>query len=54
VTLTADVINLLDRKNACCVDDFLLGEPVVGPVEVVPEYASWLGITPTLQARWEF
>lgn len=54
VTFTVDVINVTDRKNACCVDDLLLGEPAVGPVEVVPEYVSWLGITPTFQARWEF
>jgi outer membrane receptor protein involved in Fe transport len=54
LSLTLDVINLTDRENVCCVDDFLFGAPAVGPVEVEPELGSWLGLTPTFQVRWEF
>ena len=48
------VVNLTDRNNVCCVDDYLLTPNMDGTVEVEPELNYWLGITPTFSVLWEF
>jgi hypothetical protein len=54
LALTLDVINLTDRENACCVDDFSLELQPDGSAVARPEYEYWLGITPSFSVRWEF
>jgi hypothetical protein len=54
LSLTLDVINLTDRENVCCVDDFVVDAGGDGSPRARPEYSFWLGFTPSLQVRWQF
>lgn len=54
VQLTLDVLNLTNRDNACCVDDFLFEPQPDGSVRVEPTLDDWLGITPSFSVRVEF
>ena len=47
LTLTVDIVNLTDRDNACCVDDFFFDPLPDGTVAVEEELDNWLGITPS-------
>ena len=49
-----DVVNVTDRDNACCVDDFVFTERPDGSIATMPEINEWLGITPSLALGWEF
>jgi hypothetical protein len=51
--LDAEIVNLTDRKNACCVDEFFFAAGSDGTVDVKRELDSWLGITPSLSVSWE-
>lgn len=48
------VLNLTDRGNVCCVDDFRLAALPDGTVAADPELNTWLGITPSFSISWEF
>ena len=53
--LTLEVVNLTDRDNICCVDEFefeLLPDGTAGPPKTL--YDNWLGITPSFSVLWEF
>jgi outer membrane receptor protein involved in Fe transport len=52
--LDAEIVNLADRKNACCVDELFFEAGEDGIVDVERELDSWLGITPSLSVSWEF
>jgi hypothetical protein len=54
LTMYLEVINLYDRKNVCCVDDFLLTPEADGDVRVDRAYGHWLGRVPSFGVRWEF
>jgi hypothetical protein len=52
LTLILEVVNLTNRSNVCCVEDFV---PVVGDdgsVEVIREERSWIPIVPSVGVRW--
>ena len=49
-----EVLNVTDRANVCCVDELLLMPRDDGTVEVGRELDTWLGITPSFSAQWEF
>jgi hypothetical protein len=50
---TLDVANLTDRRNACCVDDFVLESHPDGTHAFRALYSPWLGITPSFSVLWE-
>ncbi len=52
--LTLEIVNLTNRENQCCVDEFLFEERPDGSVDVETLYDHWLGITPTVSVLWEF
>ena len=52
--LELELVNLTDRNNVCCVDDYLITPNMEGSVDVDPEFNYWLGITPTFSLMWEF
>jgi hypothetical protein len=52
--LDLEVVNLTDRRNICCIDDFLFETRPDGTIDVEPELSYWLGITPTFSILWEF
>jgi outer membrane receptor protein involved in Fe transport len=52
--LSLDVVNLADRKNACCIDEFEFEFPEEGNPETVRELDYWLGRTPSFSILWEF
>ena len=52
--LTLEIVNLTDRDNPCCVDDFVFEPLGPGTVKVDALYDSWLGITPSASVTWEF
>ncbi|UCF68327.1 MAG: TonB-dependent receptor, partial [Acidobacteriota bacterium] len=52
--LEIEILNLLDRQNVCCVDEFGLEPQPDGTVTVFRTVDPWLGITPSLRLSWEF
>lgn len=52
--LFLEVINLSNRENTCCIDDFELIEPDDGPPYVVLEERSWAPIVPSFGLHWQF
>ncbi len=54
LSLTLDVVNLADRENACCVDEFVFSSLPDGSVASWRELDYWLGITPSFSVTWEF
>lgn len=49
-----EVLNVTDRRNACCVNDLVYRELPDGSIDVEPELGFWLGATPLLGVVWEF
>jgi hypothetical protein len=54
LVVAVDVLNLTDRDNACCVDDFVTEQRPDGSVAVRPIYEHWLGFTPLVSLTWTF
>lgn len=54
LSVTAEVLNLTNRKNACCVDEFDFHPRPGGTVEVERIYDDWRGTTPSFSVLWEF
>ena len=54
LTLIFEVINLTNRTNVCCVDDFETEVLDDGSVRVIREEAYWARIIPSLGVRWRF
>lgn len=52
--LDAEIVNLTDRENVCCVDEVSFETREDGTVDVLRELDSWLGITPSLSVTFEF
>jgi outer membrane receptor protein involved in Fe transport len=52
--LQLEVLNVTDRANVCCVDELLLTPQDDGTVTVDRELDTWLGITPSFGALFEF
>ena len=49
-----ELLNLTDRENACCVDEFTYTLLPDNSVHVDRTLDSWLGITPTFAVSWAF
>ena len=49
-----EILNLTDRDNACCVDEFTYTLLPDDSVQVDRTLDMWLGITPTFAVRWAF
>lgn len=54
VTITLEVLNLTDRRNLCCVEDFITEVGDDGEVVVTPEYGTWAPMVPSLGVQWRF
>lgn len=54
VVLTLELLNLTDRNNQCCLDEFIVDEDAGPPYSVQSIYDSWLGATPSFNVLWEF
>ena len=54
LAVTAEVINLTDQKNPCCVDEFLFDPQPDGSVDVERIFEHWRGLTPSFSLLWEF
>jgi len=54
ISLIFEAINLTNRKNVCCIEDFELVVEDDGTVLVVPEEGSWPPIIPSIGVRWRF
>jgi len=52
--LNLELVNVTDRDNVCCVDEFLFEPRADGTVNVEREPSYWLGITPSFSVLWEF
>ena len=52
--LTAEIANLLDTKNDCCVDEFIFEDGPPGPTRVTRVFDPWIGIRPSFNLLWEF
>jgi outer membrane cobalamin receptor len=52
--LFLEVINLTNRENICCVDDYELTEQENGAPLVLLEERSWAPIVPSLGLHWQF
>ncbi|MCP3981959.1 MAG: TonB-dependent receptor [bacterium] len=52
--LTVEIVNLLNRDNACCVDEFEFEVHPDDTVDVTTRYDYWLGTTPSVSVLWEF
>ena len=52
--LRLDVVNLTNRANACCVDEFQFTQQPDGTIDSTPVLNYWLGFTPTFSVGWEF
>lgn len=53
-TVFLEVINLTNRKNVCCTDDFQYEIEPDGSVTVTPEYGYWAPIVPSIGIGWQF
>ena len=49
-----EIINLTNRKNICCTEDFEFEIEDDLTVTVIPEYRSWAPFIPTLGFGWRF
>ncbi len=54
LTLYLEIINLTNRKNVCCAEDFEFEVESDGSITVIPEYRYWAPIIPTLGIGWRF
>jgi len=52
--LDLDVLNLTDRRNACCVDEFIFSLNPDGTITEQREIDNWLGITPSFTVVWSW
>ena len=52
--LEFEITNVTDRRNACCVDEFLFTTGAGGAIATEPVLDHWLGRTPSFSAIWEF
>ncbi len=52
--LTAEIDNVLDTKNQCCVDEFIFEDGPPGPTRVARVFDHWIGIRPSFSILWEF
>ena len=53
-TVFLEVINLTNRRNVCCTEDFQYTIEPGGSVTVVPEYQYWAPIVPSVGIGWQF
>lgn len=49
-----EILNVTDRRNECCVDEFLFDVQPDGTIHARRESVYWLGITPSFSVLWEF
>jgi hypothetical protein len=49
-----EVVNLTNRRNVCCYDDFRGVVNEDGEVEVLYKEMYWAPIVPSLGVRWQY
>ena len=54
LTIFLEVLNLYDRDNVCCVDEFSFTASAGGDVSVERREGFWLGRVPPMGIVWEF
>lgn len=54
LSLTAEIININDRENPCCVDEFEFNPRSDGSVDVDRTFDVWRTLTPTFSVLWEY
>jgi hypothetical protein len=54
LTVNLEVVNLTNRGNVCCTEDFTTAVRDDGSVEVTREELTWLPTVPSLSVRWQF
>ena len=54
LALTLEIINLTDRDNACCIDEFIAEPNPDGSYDVETQYDYWLGFNPVFSVLWQF
>ncbi len=52
--LDLEILNLTNRNNVCCVDDFTFEQRSNGSIETIPELSYWLGFTPSFSVLYDF
>ncbi len=53
-TLVLEVLNLTNRRNVCCIEDFEYIVSDDGTVTVLPQNRYWAPIIPSVSLRWQF
>jgi outer membrane receptor protein involved in Fe transport len=53
-TLVLELLNVFDRKNICCTDDFEFVLEEDGTVTVIRDFRHWAPLIPTIGLRWQF
>ena len=54
LTVIFEAVNLTNRRNVCCTEDFEFEVDDRGTVTTIPEYGYWAPIIPSVSVRWEF
>jgi len=54
VAVVLEVVNVTDRANVCCVEDFITEVQGDGRVTVTSEHGTWAPMIPSLGVRWRF
>jgi len=54
LTVTAEALNLTNRENECCVDEFDFIPTAAGTVDVKRTFDYWRKLTPSFSVLWEF
>jgi outer membrane receptor protein involved in Fe transport len=52
--LVLEVLNLTNRENVCCIEDFVIIENDDGSLTVDPEERFWAPIVPSIAVTWTF
>ena len=54
VRVELSIVNLTNRQNACCVDEFSFAALPDGRIDTQTTFDYWMGITPSFQVLWTF
>ncbi len=52
--LTLEIVNVTDRENECCIDEFEFEQNPDGSIDQTTLFDHWLGGTPSFTVLWEF
>ena len=54
LTLTVEILNVLDTENVCCIDDFEFTVDDDGTVATLPQRQFWAPIVPSVAVAYRF